>query len=346
MGFLCHPQQRIALSHFASTILENDCILFGCVDKHSGKPSKHAFINRVFCNSFDRSDASIGMRLAEKEEYYRNLSHKSNSEEIEHFVNSILKNEKKKLAEKAAVLLSANYASSSTISLNNDTIGILAVSTENVYYPKGPSKYIRAVVEEYASCDQLVREEIFYRKTIEKLETYASDSAVIDIRLIDKPRHHQVIPAFIRPDIYKTHLYLAGVSVQENRKGEAVSYRLDRIESIQYIRRGTMSSLSLSNLEKAIDQRGIQYLTGAKSHIRIRLTPGGIRKYQRYTYQRPICSSIEGDAKDIYIFDISEYQAQVYFFKFGADAVVLEPETLRQTFHRMYRRALAGYDSP
>lgn len=345
MGFLCHSQQRIALSHFASTILENDCILFGCVDKRSGKPSRHAFINRVFCNSYDRSDASIEMRLAEKKEHYRTLSPKSNSEEIERFVNGILKNEKKRLTEKIETLLSTNYASSSVISLNNDTLGILTASAESVYYPKGPSKYIRAVMEEYASCDQLAREEIFYRRTIEQLEKYARDRAVIEVGLTDKPGRHQVIPAFIRPDIYKTHLYLAGVSISEDIKGESVSYRLDRIESTQYIRSGNLSSLALSDLEKAVDLWGIQYLTGAKSRIRIRLTPGGIKKYQRYTYQRPACSSIEGDAKNIYVFDISEYQAQVYFFKFGADAVVLEPETLRQTFHRMYQKALANYDS-
>ena len=106
-----------------------------------------------------------------------------------------------------------------------------------------------------------------------------------------------------------------------------------------------MFPLATDDLEKAISQRGIQYLTGVKSRIRILLSPEGIRKYQQYTYQRPSYSSIEGDAKNIYVFNISEYQAQVYFFKFGADAVVLEPKSLRQTFCRLYKKALSKYES-
>ena len=90
---------------------------------------------------------------------------------------------------------------------------------------------------------------------------------------------------------------------------------------------------------------GIQYLLNEAdvTHMRIRLSPDGIKHYRQWTFQRPMYSGIEGEEKDIYIFDIPYYQAVVYFFKFGGDAVVLEPDSLRERFRRMYEDAVRAY---
>lgn len=346
MSFSVHNQQRIALSRFALTILENDCMLFGCVDRTNSKPSRHKFINRIFCNFYDRADASIEMRLAETRDTYQGLKPKKWTKEADDFLNSVLEKKEEELTQKMEALLSADCVTTSdVISLNKETINILEHSREDIFYPKGPSKYIRAILEEYALLDALMREKMYFRENIEKLEHFAHNRAVVGITLSGRSRFHQVIPVLIRPDVYQTHLYLAGLSRGAGAEGRPVSYRIDHIDSIQCIRPESMFPLATDDLEKAISQRGIQYLTGVKSRIRILLSPEGIRKYQQYTYQRPSYSFIEGDAKNIYVFNISEYQAQVYFFKFGADAVVLEPKSLRQTFCRLYKKALSKYES-
>lgn len=342
MGFFGHNQQRIALSHRTATILENDCILFGCMDRQGNKPAMHAFINKIFCSHFDRSDASMEMRLAEKKAYYQRLDFKHQKEAM-HLIDYILKEEKKRLSAKIEELLSATPSTNNAISLNKETLRILEASGEEIFYQNRPSRYIRAVLEEYASFDSLVRQKIFYRKNIEMLESYARNHAVIEIKTGGRTNSHQIIPVFIRPDIYKTHLYLTGIINQTASDTKPVSYRLDRIDSVQYIRPGTVSLAAIASLEEAIRQKGIQYLASDKSHIRVRLSQEGIRKYQQLTYQRPAFSSIEGIQKDIYSFDIPEYQALVYFFKFGADAVILEPESLKQKFGKMYEEALEQY---
>ncbi len=345
MGFLCNNQQRIALSHLAATVLESDCLLFGCMDKSQSKPSMHAMINRIFQNSFDRSDASIEMRILRQKETYLDLYGKNLSGEVKNFTDRLLKKERRLLTDKIERLLSAAAFVNRPVSLNNETMKILAASHEDAFYRTHPARYIRAVLEEYASLDSLTRKEIYFRQTIEQLERHARECAVIEIKYVDNPNRYRLIPAFIRPDIYRTHLYLAGFSCQEGACRNPVSCRIDGIETIQYIRPGSPSP-SFRALEKAVKEQGIQYLSGQKSHIRIRLSREGISKYRRLTFQRPPFTSIEGAGKDIYVFDIPEYQAQVYFFKFGRDAVILEPETLKQDFINRYREALAAYGAP
>lgn len=345
MGFDCHSQQRIALSPLAEKVLEDDCIMFGCTGRE-GKPAIHTFINRVFCHSYDRSDASIEMRLAERREQLQGADKKVTSQEVKKYIEALLKSERKKLEKKIDGLLAPDCSESYPVSLNNITRKILTASREDAYYKSRASKYIRAVVEEYASMDSLARSEIFFRKSIETLLENAGKGAVTEIKLTNRPEPHLLIPVCIQPDIYKTHLYLAGISCRESAVGKHVSYRLDQIDpgSIQYIRQGILPPSAKDALADAINRHGIQYLSGETSRIRVRLSQSGIQKYRRMTFQRPPCSSIEGENKDIYVFDIPEYQAIVYFFKFGADAQVLEPEALRRRFRKMYQKALDAYN--
>jgi len=127
-------------------------------------------------------------------------------------------------------------------------------SLEDAFYQEHPAKYIRAVLEEYASLDSLARKEIYFRQTIEKLEHYARDGAVIEIKYIDNPNRYRLIPAFIRPDMYRTHLYLAGLSCQGESCKNPISCRIDRMETIQYIRPGSPPP-SFRALEKAVKEQ-------------------------------------------------------------------------------------------
>jgi hypothetical protein len=47
--------------------------------------------------------------------------------------------------------------------------------------------------------------------------------------------------------------------------------------------------------------------------------------------------------KDLYYFSCTPMQARNYFLPFGSAAQVLEPESLRQEFIRIYQEALENY---
>ncbi len=343
MGFAYHNQQRIALSAHAARIIEDDSYSFQCYDQKQQKPSYHKFINKIFCNSYDTSDASIYLRIAEKRDELHSLQSSDRAKAVSSFIDRIIQNETKKLKDHSNCLLSKDKYENYVISLNKKTLNILEASEEGTFYKDRAALYIRAVLEEYAQLDSMKRKMIYYREIIDDLQKHITNHDMIEISYCNTPVKYRMIPAQIEPDIYRTHLYLAGITVQEQAKTPYVSGRIDRIVSIQYIRAGTVSDTMLSTLKKKIEKNGIQYLKSNHTEIRIQLSPEGVKKYNQLTFQRPAYTRIEDPEKNIYQFDITSYQAMVYFFKFGADAVVLEPEELRNRFHDMYLAALGNY---
>ncbi len=74
----------------------------------------------------------------------------------------------------------------------------------------------------------------------------------------------------------------------------------------------------------------------------VKMNSFGIRKFQVVTKNRPDLLKKEGD---LYYFDWPELQLEEYFKRFGRDAVVLEPASLRNRLIRYYDAALKEYTS-
>lgn len=347
MGFSSNNQQRITLSQYADNIIQNDCIMFKCLNKENNNPSYHTFINKIFCNYYRVSDASIEMRLYDKEkELHKFLEDDKQLKEIDTYIKKILHSYRAELEDKVNGFLSAKGFQSKVISLNNETLQIIEESDEHRFYSeKHVSKYIRAVIEDYARSNSLKRKRIYYQKTLEILDDCIKKNYIVKIEFWGRKKSHKIKPAFLCEDKFETHLYLAAILCRENKKEKLASYRIDRIKSIHLIRQEPISPDTFSALKNKADTFGIQYLSSEKTQIRIQLTPEGIAKYRQMSFQRPMYSKIEGSKNNIYVFEIPKYQVLVYFFKFGADAIVLEPAELREEFRRMYQKALKGYEN-
>lgn len=67
----------------------------------------------------------------------------------------------------------------------------------------------------------------------------------------------------------------------------------------------------------------------------------GIRKFKVVTKNRPDLLKKEGD---LYYFDWSELQLEEYFKRFGRDAIVLEPKSLRERLKKYYSLAVKAYN--
>lgn len=351
MGFLCKDQQRVKLSEEAFLIVENDCISFGRIHKNKKEPSLGSFINTIFCNTYESAIASITTRMEERKSELSALQEGMNSEEVSIYLKRILDKEHKQLQSKVEKLLNAECSYGRTfnpISLNKNTREILENSheaEEEIYNGKA-SKYIRAVMEEYASYESIKRKEIYFKEKIDTLKKYIKEQAVIEIRYANSTRHNKMQPLLIQPDKNRQHLYVAGIS-SDGKKKSPVPGRIDQIYSMNPVYHENYSSFELQKLKKEVkkqcDQQGIQYLIGKPKRIRIKLTKKGVKNYRQWTFQRPWYSDIEEG--DIYVFeDIPEYQIEVYFFKFGADAVVLEPEGLKKKFYEKYVKAFEAYN--
>lgn len=351
MGFLVdkdrNNQQRIGLSRHADDIVQNDCTMFGCLNKE-GVPAYHTFVNKIFCSFYQQSEVSVERRIHEKRAKLGRIRGDEDAESLRRFEDKILEAYREELNQRVRELLSRECVCSKVISLNGETLRILKDSEESkAYSEKRASRYVRAVLEDYAASDFLTRKKIYYRDMIEEIQGFIDSGSVIRFRRLGAEEEYIVKPAFFRADQYETHLYLAALVCGEKGEGRCASYRIDKIDqkSLQCVYKSPISAAALAELEKTVDSVRIQYLSNEAdvTHVRIRLSPEGIRRYRQWTFQRPMYSGIEGEKKDIYVFDIPYYQAIVYFFKFGQDAVVLEPDSLRERFRRMYEEALGAY---
>lgn len=88
----------------------------------------------------------------------------------------------------------------------------------------------------------------------------------------------------------------------------------------------------------------MQFLLGEQTEIAVRLTRAGKKMYASQLHLRPMYTRITGDDESIYHFQCTETQARYYFFKFGKEAEILKPESLRNAFIRQYREALGAYE--
>ena len=96
-------------------------------------------------------------------------------------------------------------------------------------------------------------------------------------------------------------------------------------------------------LAQTVVSRGVQFMSSEEEEIQVRLTSGGKVKYQRQVHLRPTLVKRTGPKEDIFVFRCTAAQAEFYFFKFGADAEVIQPLRLREKFITLHRNALKIY---
>ena len=74
--------------------------------------------------------------------------------------------------------------------------------------------------------------------------------------------------------------------------------------------------------------------------VLVELTPQGEKKFRKLYVHRPVPVKAEGCAL---WFDCSHFQIVQYFERFGKDARVIYPESVRNAIVSFHRRALAAY---
>jgi predicted DNA-binding transcriptional regulator YafY len=124
---------------------------------------------------------------------------------------------------------------------------------------------------------------------------------------------------------------------------QIASFRVTRLTQVRRRShpRGRLTADDRRDIEEKIRQVGVQYLIGTGDRICVRLTQKGRREFLQRSYMRPMPERVE---KDLYYFSCTSMQVRNYFLSFGADAEILEPESLRQEFIRVYREALDHYE--
>ena len=357
--------RRISLSFRAFNIVQSDMRTFN-------NKSFSGFINRIIMNFKDYADASVASAVLQETKKWENkinqLSgrnidpkwkkalNKLDSVEIDNAIKTLKTIDKEEIirilkAVKTLDLMEKNLSyesyKSEGIRLQNDVLEYLVEEdsecVEDGYYGQQMSKYLKALIEEYTLLPFYKRELVYFKDTVDLVNKAIQEERKFSFKAIDGTIY-KVRPVEILTDTMKTYNYIIGYTYKDDG-GEpyTASYRLSGFSTAK-LRKETahVSVEDKKKLNVKIKNRGVQFLLTAENEIVVRLTARGKTRFTREVHLRPPLDRIDDNGN--YIFNCTEAQAEFYFVKFGKDAYVVEPESLRNKLKNIYMEAFEAYN--
>lgn len=337
----------INLSPLAIDIMDEDMITFN-ERKHAG------YLNHVFEVFHAEAKASIEISLNHyTDQLYETLTHGRLPLVTVDKTISILAQEYKN--ELQSITHNFPRGKSIRFYIRNNLVNYLMVDDttdgqgnhckEDIHYAS-VRDYFKAVIEEYSRRPYAERERIYLKEKYDTIETAIKNKHAIEIEL-SNGNSYRVRAYKIDSDPQNIYHYLLGFSepVKVDWKDEPriFSYRISNIVRVKELKSvsGHLPDAKRQEISKAVKQRGIQFLNGDLIEAHVKLTDAGIHKYERMLHLRP---SISRKLKpNIYVFHCTRSQIEFYFFKFGWDALILEPADLAEKFEQMYVSAANNY---
>ena len=336
-------RQHLNLSEFAFEIIENDKSVF------LEKSSRQRIINLILHNYMDSADASIDTAIARyRENLLLRLLSIPDGEKKDAVISTLVDAYRNELVQTAT-----NYPKGHAFKIQLDKENYEAMSEwrdDGGYYDGIPGRFLKAVIEEYARKTQYEREGILLRELIDELQSCIDAQQLVVITL-SGPNHtrHEVRPHSICCDPGCNYHYLVGLTrkVGTTYPERIASYRISRINKIRrsHSRSGKITVAQAREIEQKLRDDGVQFLLQDSETICVRLTEQGKKMYDSQAHLRPIFSKYIklSDGSWRYTFDCTQMQAEFYFFKFGSEAEVVFPSSLRELFARKYNKAVRVY---
>lgn len=314
---------KVNLPYDVYNCLLNDMELFN-FKKKDGSINKNSFINTLFKNYhkifLDHEkdlESKIKNITSDKENVYKIISliNESNYEDYYYYdydLQFILNKENEQYFE----MIEKYYLKERTI-----------------------SKYFRDMFISYVSKSQYKRESIIYEPIYSKLDEAIKKKKRIIMTDINK--ESTIIDPFdidtTKEELYN---YLVGVAVRKDKR-EIKTIRLYKIALVNI----TLEDIEITHDEiellSSTITHGAQFvMESTKNYSIVRLTNKGIKLFNEIYLNRPHPVKIE---KNEYFFDCSYTQLEVYFFKFGYEALIVKPYDLRKKITNKYQKALRLY---
>ena len=220
------------------------------------------------------------------------------------------------------------------------------------YYDDKPSRYMKALIEEYASHTLFMREAFYFQESITLTKAAEASGQLLRITMQnakEEKAEWDIRVYGVLPNDAGLFHYIIGRSVTKGglkSEERIASFRVSRIQNMRILsasgtRSGRLSKAEKKEIENKIARDGVQFLVGEREECIVKLTEKGKQMYRQIQYMKPNASFI--DEEGYYHFECSAYQIFLYFYRFGEHAKVLKPASLREIFADEYRRAWEAY---
>lgn len=196
------------------------------------------------------------------------------------------------------------------------------------------SEYFRNLFSSYAALPQDEREKIVFRPQYEALErAIAAKKKVFLTTQRTREKGYELSPYRIAASKEELHCYLLAA-----RGNECVPIRLSRIVSVTPLAEDAVFSPEHLSMFARMLAFGPQFRYGKREEEAVvQFTAHGMEMYRALYVHRPVPVSVENNT---FTFACSHQQLMQYLVRFGRDAFVVRPASLRERIRTFY--ALAG----
>lgn len=215
------------------------------------------------------------------------------------------------------------------------------------------TKYLGRLFEAYSNLAIKDREKCLFADNYEVIENAISNRKCITVNISaqDGIKTLQIKPYKILADIFTEYYYLVGYSCEQpNEEYKIATFRISRLNNPKKCRGDYLTPSEESALEHRLEDVSPAYLQNKAVEVKVIMTRAGEDDYFKILRNRPNAINKEplrdkdNDYTVKYTFFGSEFQIANYFHQFGADAVILQPQTLHDKQKEWYFQAVGAYD--
>lgn len=345
-------RQHLSLSDAAWAVLQDDRRDFG------GGRSWAGILNYVFAAYRDTADASISVAVERRRaQYEEKLVGVAAPAVRKAVLEALLADYTEELIKKAAKNGAAPPNEESfKFRLDRDNYAFREQwldSPDAPYYGGRFSRYLRAVLEEYAAKTVYQREEVYFYRWITLIKGAMAGGGLLCVK-VPKGNVYEVRPYGVLSGRQETYHYLVGMACRDGKRDaeKITCFRLSKLVTLKLSqkRSGRLTKEECREIEDRIHAVGVEFLLQQQETICIRLTEQGRQDYGSQLHLRPAAEKKEPVSDGTYCweytFSCTEFQAKAYFLKFCGDAKVVAPQSLRKEFADKYRSGVNAYQTP
>ncbi|MBR1797548.1 MAG: WYL domain-containing protein [Clostridiales bacterium] len=320
---------KIYLAEDTKTRLINDAELFEFT-RSDGSVNLNGFLKELIVNYFDRyQETNDELRRGMLSELMsvKSLKSKDASILMDRIIRTYMTG--KEPSGKSTVI---------TLTVSGESYDIIRIIENNFLKENSLSGYIKDMFLSYLSIPRSLREEIIFRHTYESIGRAIRDSRLISFSSSNRDFTAVVEPYLIATSKEEQFSYLL---CRDPQTGRDRTFRISRLRNV-YVTSDTF--VRDTEVEAELSQKGLSHPHSVMPdvHAVIRMTERGKQMFKMIVKNRPDVSSTDGD---LYHFDWPESQLEEYFRRFGKDAVVIKPYSLKSKLRDYYSSALDAYKS-
>ena len=224
-----------------------------------------------------------------------------------------------------------------TLTVSGESYEIIKIIENNLLKDNSLSGYIKDMFLSYLSIPRSKREEIIFKDTYASINKAISESRLLSFT--SRGHDHKVIvePYLIAASKEEQFSYLL---CHDQRQKKNRSFRISRLSNV-FITSHTFKKDKIIEDELIRKGQRSPHSMSADIHAVVQMTERGKQMYTMIVKNRPYVTYIDGD---LYHFDWPEMQLEDYFRRFGKDALVISPKSLKTKLRNYYSRALEVYE--